>query len=572
MHLVRWRRRSLLLSLIALVVTTLVPSFGNAPVVQAASPAGTSKYVPITHVRLADTRLATRFGYKKIDARTIRVRAAGVGGIPANATAVVVTITTVASLGAGVVGAYPSDMTPPTDALLPLNVVVTGAGQRRSNMVTIRLSPTGTFDIRKTVATDLWVDVVGAYAPVAGPTADGRFVPLSGTRRAAASLSVAAKGTRAVNLAPTGVPASATAAVITITVERSHKGIWTTYANGRRRPATIDVSLDANGQTRSNQSIVPLNGIDSYIRLFSSDGGRVTVDVVGYYTGRTHPRSIDGQFVPRNPVRRLDTRVTHAIAPFGPSTFEFKVVTTTLPVQSFAANLYSTDSWDGGSVVTRPAGVNASASPAARLDTSRFKVATHFMGRSSSRGVAITVNKGAHLVVDLAGYFLGSRPTATIAAVRNPSIKPTPVVAVRWADAAGAHLSTVQTSASNTTNDMTRIADRGIAAAFNGWSTLAKRGNTMLFAHRTSRGGIFRYLNTMKAGQIFSLKGADGRWYNYRITRTGVTTPTFNNIASMSTPYPPVTAQLIACSRPDGTPTSLSYRIVVTGMLVGVTG
>jgi sortase (surface protein transpeptidase) len=94
----------------------------------------------------------------------------------------------------------------------------------------------------------------------------------------------------------------------------------------------------------------------------------------------------------------------------------------------------------------------------------------------------------------------------------------------------------------------------------------------MLFGHRTSNGGMFRYMHTMRTGQTFSLKGGDGRWYHYRIVRVGVTTPTFSNIAAMSTPYPPVTAQLIACSKRDGTPTSLYYRLVVTGILVSVTG
>jgi hypothetical protein len=234
--------------------------------------------------------------------------------------------------------------------------------------------------------------------------------------------------------------------------------------------------------------------------------------------------------------------------------------------------VYVSHAWDAGTVVTHPAGVPSSAMPAARLDAPRSRTSMHVMGRTSSRGVAITTNKGSHVVVDLEGYFLGSPLAAKVVPVKNPAIKPTAVVAVKWTDAAGTHLVPVQTSTTNTSGDMTRIADKGIAAAWKGWSTLARPGDTVLFAHRTSKGGIFRYLNTMKAGQTFSLKGADGRWYHYRVTRIGVTTPTFANITNMATPYPPVMAQLVACSRSDGTPTSLTYRIVVTGMLVGVSG
>jgi hypothetical protein len=207
---------------------------------------------------------------------------------------------------------------------------------------------------------------------------------------------------------------------------------------------------------------------------------------------------------------------------------------------------------------------------AARLALPRDTITTAFVGRASNRGVAITSDKGAQLVVDLQGYFVGPTSTATLAPVKNRGFVPTPVVAVKWTDATGVHTKPVEASRTNTSNDMTRIADKGIAAAFKGMSTLDKKGNTMLFGHRTSHGGMFRSLNTIKVGATFSLKGADGHWYHYRVTRVATTTPVFSNIANMATPYPPITAQLIACSKRDGTPTSLSYRIVVTGMLIAV--
>lgn len=573
MQSVRWRRLFLLSAIVGVLVTSVAPSLSVPASAAGTLPAGTSQFVAVAHTRLADTRAATRFGYVRVDTtRTIRVKAAGVRGIPANATAVVVTITTLGSAGSGVVAAYPSNMLPPVDSKLPMNVVLTGAGQSRSNMVTVKLAPNGTFDIRKTIATELVVDVVGAYAPATDPVADGRFVPLYGTHRALNAVAVAAKSSATVDLDLSGVPPFATAAVVNITAERANRGLWTAHARNTTRPATIDLFLDANAQTRSNQTIVPLNGIDSFVHFYSSAGGRVTVDVLGYYTGSTHAVSADGLFMPANPVRRFDSRINRPLAPFGPVTFEFKVVTNpAVEAQGFVANLYSTDSWDAGTVVTRPAGVaNASPMPAARIDSPRFTINTAFVGRASNRGVAITANKGAHLVVDLQGYFIGTTPAATVAALKNPTFAPTPVVSVRWKDATGTHVKPVEASRTNTSNDMTRIADKGIAAAFKGMSTLGKKSNTMLFGHRTTHGGMFRYLNSVGVGATFSLKGADGRWYNYRVTRVATTTPVFSNIANMATPYPPVTAQLIACSKRDGTPTSLSYRLVVTGILVSV--
>ncbi len=570
MSSMRWRRFSLISLLCGVLIAPAVPGLAGQAAA-ATLPQYTSHFVAIPHARLADTRLGSRFGYNPSDSRTVVVKATGLKGVPADATAVVVNVTGIASRGPGVVSVYPRGFTPPVDSKLTPNVVFTAAGQTRTNLVTVRLGTGGAFAVRRTVGADITIDVVGAYAPVspADPAvADGRFVPLTGTRRVLTAGAVAKGTSRAVDLAPGGVPATATAALVTITAKAA-KGSWVAFPTGSPRPVAFDLYVDANLATRANQTIVPLNGTDSTINLFSAAGGTANVDVIGYYTGTSDAVSTDGLFVPINPLRRLDTRVNRPLAPMGPVTFEFSLVNPGVDVRGFVGNLYVSDSWDAGVVVTRPAGAASLSMPAVRIDAPRLTTSTHFTGRNSSRGVAITADKGAHMVVDVEGIFLGTRPVAVNLPVKNPTFAATAVTAVRWADAAGTHVSAVQASTTNTSNDMTRIADKSIVAAFKGMSTLAKKGNTMLFAHRTTHGGIFRYLNTMRVGGTFSLKGADGHWYHYRITRIGTTTPVFNNIANMATPYPPVTAQLIACSKADGTPTSLNYRIVITGMLVG---
>ena len=50
-----------------------------------------------------------------------------------------------------------------------------------------------------------------------------------------------------------------------------------------------------------------------------------------------------------------------------------------------------------------------------------------------------------------------------------------------------------------------------------------------------------------------------------------VTVPTYSAVNALSAMYGPITAQLVACSKADGSPTSLKYRITVTGRLVSVT-
>ncbi len=541
-------------ALVSEVLPTSVAVAGDVP------PVGASAYVALTPGRLADTR-APAFGFSRPTTKTYRVKVAGRLGVPLNASAVVVNVTIMSTAGAGGLAVRASGATYQVEN----DVLATGPGQSVTNLVHVKLS-NGSIDLTPTVGMHFAVDLVGAYTPVTGTVSQGRFVSLNTSVRAATSKSVAPLTATTIDLASAGVPVGAQAAMVTLTAERAPKGTWVAFANNK--PAAWSLVLDGAGQTRSNQTIVPLNG-GTTMKVFASTGGRLTVDVVGYYSGAGAADSTVGLFMPMHHLRRFDSRPNRPLAPMGPVQFEFSPGTT-LQVAAVVGNLYTYDSWDAGAIVTRAAGVNATAMPTATIRAPRQALSTHFVARTSSRGVAIKSSAGAHMVVDVEGVFLGPRPTATLAAFKNRTIVATPVVQVKWTDAAGVHTRPVQASTSNTSSDMTRIADKGIAAAFKGMSTLAKRGNTMLFGHRTSKGGMFRYLNTMRTGQTFSLQGADGRWYNYRIVRVGVTTPTFNNIATMSSPYPPVTAQLIACSKRDGTATSLSYRLVVTGILVSV--
>jgi len=93
----------------------------------------------------------------------------------------------------------------------------------------------------------------------------------------------------------------------------------------------------------------------------------------------------------------------------------------------------------------------------------------------------------------------------------------------------------------------------------------------LMFGHRTTGAGMFRHIETVKLGSTFSLRGTNGHWYNYRVVYVGVTPPRYSAISNITHYFPPVTAQLVACSLQNGQPTSLQWRITVTGRLVSVT-
>ncbi|MFZ4719724.1 MAG: sortase domain-bontaining protein [Ilumatobacteraceae bacterium] len=564
------RRIALLLSLFCLAVTGLViPT--TAGTAHAALPAGTSVFKPVDHVRVADTRAGHQFGYSRMNTTTVRV---GLGTkVPANATAVVLNVTSWNTAGFGGVTVFPHGEAVPGTP----HVVVTKKGQIRSNMVHVRIGQLRSVDLKVSITMGLTVDLIGVYTAAApsGVATAGRFVAMPGDRRVLNARSVPAKGSVAVDLSTVGVPKGAGAAVITLSTESGGKGGWSAFAMGTKLPGTLDLWLDAVGQRRSNQTIVKLRPDHAFIRVFSQAGGKVSVDVVGYYTGSTPdvPALSDGLFVPLGPTaayRRLDTRAKSRLAPMGPTTIEF-TIGTAVAMRSVVGNIRVLDSWDAGTVTTRAAGAGGTAMPAARAAAPRENFSESFYARTSSRGVAVSLNRGAHVVVDLAGWFLGSRPTATTAATKANLVAATPATYLRWRDAGGAHLKKIDISPANDSYTTTVVADRGNAVGYKGLSTLGKTGNTMLFAHRTNHGGIFRYINTIALGSTFSIRGANGKWHNYRVVSRTVTTPSYAGINRIATPFPPVTAQLVACSKPDGTPTSTSYRIVVTGVLVSVT-
>jgi sortase (surface protein transpeptidase) len=122
-----------------------------------------------------------------------------------------------------------------------------------------------------------------------------------------------------------------------------------------------------------------------------------------------------------------------------------------------------------------------------------------------------------------------------------------------------------------TGTNLTAIADQGFAATWSGEVNVATTGNVMLFAHRTTGAAPFRYINSLQPGDGFTLIGSDGHSYNYRVMITTVTAPYYSTVDAIASFFPPITAQLVACSKPDGTPTSTSYRISVTGRLISVT-
>jgi lipoprotein-anchoring transpeptidase ErfK/SrfK len=138
------------------------------------------------------------------------------------------------------------------------------------------------------------------------------------TRKPGQSI-VEAGGTRTIMLTgPIGVlfNASVTAAVVNVTVVGPAKpGYWTLWPTGQARPNASQLNVDdyisTFGEALALPNLVTVPVVNGGISLYSSDGGNVVVDLVGYYTPSTISSlsSSSGRLVSRPaPTRIYDSR------------------------------------------------------------------------------------------------------------------------------------------------------------------------------------------------------------------------------------------------------------------------
>src|SRR5262245_36094276 len=104
------RGRALRLAVALSVALSGLAIVGPAPVSVLAAPApgGSSSYVPVTPVRLADTRPAQgAYGFTNVNANIIRVKVRGTAGVPDDAVAAVVNVTMIRAAGVGFITVFP---------------------------------------------------------------------------------------------------------------------------------------------------------------------------------------------------------------------------------------------------------------------------------------------------------------------------------------------------------------------------------------------------------------------------------------------------------------------------------
>jgi hypothetical protein len=382
---------------LGLVVGVVVPvvaarSIGHAAV------AGTSAYVPVGPVRLVDTR--ENKGFTRSGPTTLQVPVANVNGVPKNATAVTLSVAVTGAVQNGFVTVWPSDQPMPLSSNVNFE-----AGQIVSNGLIVKLGASGALTVSSSVAVDVVVDVTGAFVPATSAKA-GRFVAVDPVRvlDSRSGDPMAAGGLVRVAL-PASAPRDAIAAAVTLTTSGDNEpGFFTAFGAGAV-PWSSSLNIDTPDSTRAATVVIPVTG--GGLSVFSSNGGHLIVDFLGYFTGPSAAASEDGLFVPMTPTRLLDTRSGGALG-----VAESLLLPATGAV--VVGNIAMTDAARPGYATVYAAGTALPGTSSVNAMRTGQTVSNMAISRTSSAGMAVYSQEGSDFVFDQTGYFTGAVVPQTV--------------------------------------------------------------------------------------------------------------------------------------------------------------
>ncbi len=382
------------------------PSGGGNPGV---GDGGTPRYPPsdpgslmsVTPFRLVDTRIgqgAARLG----PAASFTVKVAGVGAVPADGVvAVALNVTVTEPTSSGFLTVSPAGEERP----LASNLNFTAA-QTVPNMVFCKLGTGGAVNVYNSAGqSHVVIDVLGYFSTSGGsglvPLVPQRVVD---TRTAAAPL---VAGT-VMDLALAGVgdvpKEGVDAVVLNVTVtEPSAAGFLTVWPSGEAKPLASALNFQ-RAQTVPNLVIAKLGG--GKVSIANNVGAtHVVADVVGYFATQGSPSAA----VAVSPRRLLDTRTNKAALSYG-ATASLTVTGVDVPADAAAVvlNVTVTEPLTDGYVTVWPAG---QAKPlASNLNFVRGQTVPNLViAKTGTAGQVMLYahSTGAHVVVDIVGYFEG---------------------------------------------------------------------------------------------------------------------------------------------------------------------
>ena len=248
------------------------------------------RFQPVIPARLLDTRTSSGPLAPRGE-----ITVALPAGVPADATALAVNVTSVNALAPGYLSSRPAG-TPangPTSFLNP-----DGSGAAVASSVILPVSRRG-LTLHSLSGGDVVVDVTGWFTgPTAASSSEGLFVPAGPSRvldtRQAGSR-IHSGGT--IEVASPFPSAAAIVANVTATLP-DWTGYMTAFPAGTARPPTSTVNAAYRDHTIANQALVPVS--TRGVAIYASSGTDVVVDVTGWFTGT--PRAATREPAPNAPI------------------------------------------------------------------------------------------------------------------------------------------------------------------------------------------------------------------------------------------------------------------------------
>lgn len=544
-------------------------------VASAAVPTGASQFVALAQVtRVLDTREPAKYEFQTLSNHRVRVTIAGKHGVPADASAVVATLTAVNGPSANWVTMVPlgtsiSQLLADNKLVSMLNL--TAAGQASANLAQVRMA-SGGVDIASRTDCDVVLDVIGYYVPVVAAVREGRFIALATAKRAIDTRSTtgAVPSNSSIEVDVTAfTPASTSSVLINLTAtETTGAGFFTAYpVTATTVPTASSLNVNAANETRAAAVIVPVETQPDNTRklkVYAKRSAQIIVDVTGVFTGPTSPSSEAGLFVPVDPVRILDTREPGTIGKLWQKwTVEGKIPGDGAKAGAAVVNLTGVDS-------RGPGFLTISAARRARPGTSTLNfsgagqvVPNHAVTPiTDTTGYQVYASGGSHVLVDYMGYYTGTPQTPTT--TKPPVNPPPPPIGPEWTLA----IPSINLVSRVLEGNGTVITNQGHSWHWEGTGFMGEDAHVAAFAHRTTHGGAYRNLHLIPMGSTFTVTTLDRREYTYQVVRRDLTNSVVDNILAATKFQPGTTFSMIACTRTDFLPTNTAFRIVVTGKLV----
>ena len=563
----------------AAVVSDLLPWSSTSSAFADELPAGASRFVALDRQhRLADTRQPAdgRYPYSetvRAKGRHIRVQVSGRSGVPAGATAAVLTVTAINYANDNFVTVYPSGITAPDVS----NLNMAHRYQVVANLVTVQLGSDGAVELESYDDCDLIVDVAGAYVSVSTAVSAGRYVGRDTPRRIFDSRHrIGGKPVAGESIpidVASVVPRDATAVMVNITIDGTDGwGFLTCYPFGQIDvPDSSNLNVDGANQTRAAAAVVPIGAATAGrgFNIWTYGGGHVIVDLLGYFTGDESEISSTGLFVPAVPQRIVDTRKPEPRRLWHNWMLESPAPgVSAIQASSLVLNVTAVDALGWGYLSVAPARTYRW-TPSVYPDTSSLNytergatVANQVVTRiTKDTGFSVYSYQGCHVLADYFGYFTGTPRQPSVAAPSNPAPQS---IGPEW------QLSIPKINHRTTVRDGDSIAvtDAGDTWHWSGTGDMGQSANVAVFAHRTDAGGSFHNLHLLTAGDTVEVSTTDGRLFTYEVVERHLTSDDRDEILAATRSLSTTSISLIACSRANFLPTSLAYRIIVNARLV----